>query len=184
MKFSKLTEFIDYEGMPITNHLNSERELEDEFIKGLCYCWDRMPPRTFDLSSALRNGAPCDESLFRILTQKNILNREHKDSKELLLIEHWFNETANRNKTFDWLSNLTQHEIILFALSLNTQILNYREQLKKEELSSYEAQTFSIFKNSLQNALSKNKSFLFFIEELEAKLLVSQNRTMKNSIAK
>jgi hypothetical protein len=118
------------------------------------------------------------------LTQKNILNRGHKDSKELLLIEHWFNETADRNKTFDWLSNLTQHEIILFALSLNTQILNYREQLKKEELSSYEAQTFSIFKNSLQNALSKNKSFLFFIEELEAKLLVSQNRTMKNSIAK
>lgn len=174
MKFSKLTEFIDYEGMPISNHLNSERELEDEFIKGICYCWDSLPPRNFDLSSALRNGVPCDESHFRILTQKNILNREHKDSKELLLIEHWFNEAADRNKTFNWLSNLTEREIILFVLSLNSQILHYREQLNKEVIGRYEEQIHSIFKNSLQNAVSKNKSLLFFVEELEAKLLLNQ----------
>jgi hypothetical protein len=70
--------------------------------------------------------------------------------------------------------DFSEREIILFALSLNSQILYYRDELNKEVLGRYEEQIYSIFKNSLQNAVSKNKSFLFFVEELEAKLLLNQ----------
>ncbi|QWE14365.1 hypothetical protein [Polynucleobacter sp. AP-Sving-400A-A2] len=188
MKFTKLTEFIDYEGMPITHHLHSERELEDEFIKGICYCWDSLPPRTFDLSSARRNGAPCDEVHFRELVKKCLLNEknhlirqmlvkdcfvEKKDNqtKQLLLYAHWFDESATKAETLKWLKGLTNDEIIILVGATFPQLSKQEEILDSAKWQDFQKNIINAFRENTEQMEITNSSFLTFIEEYEKQVL-------------
>ena len=188
MKFSKLTEFIDYEGMPISHHLNSERDLEDEFIKGICYCWDRLPPRKFDLSSARRNGAPCDEVHFRKLVKKCLLNEKghlirqmlvkdyfvgNKDNqtKQLLLYAHWFDESATKAETLKWLKGLTNDEIIILVGATFPQLSKQEEILDSAKWQDFQKNIIKAFRENTEQMEITNSSFLTFIEEYEKQVL-------------
>jgi hypothetical protein len=188
MKFSKLTEFIDYEGMPISHHFNGGRDLEDEFIKGICYCWDRLPPRRFDLSSARRNGAPCDEVHFRKLVKKSLLNEKdhlirqmlvkdyfvgNKDNqtKQLLLYAHWFDESATKAETLKWLKGLTNDEIIILVGATFPQLSKQEEILDSAKWQDFQKNIIKAFRENTEQMEITNSSFLTFIEEYEKQVL-------------
>ena len=170
MKFSKLTEFIDYEGMPITHHFHSEGGLEDEFIKGICYCWDRLPPRKFDLSSARRNGAPCDEVYFRELV-KNCLLKKPNQTKQMFLYAYWFDETSNKADTLKWLKGLTNDEIIILVGTLYPQINKQEENLDSAKLQDFQKNIIVTFKKNIETMEITNCSFPAFLDDCEMKVI-------------
>jgi hypothetical protein len=188
MKFTKQTEFIDYEGMPISNHLKSDEGSEDEFLKSICYCWDSLPPRHFNLSSAWRNGSPCDEAHFRKLVKKCVLNEkdhlirqllvkdclvEKKDNqtKQLLLYAHWFDESTTKAETLKWLKGLTDDEIIILVGATFPQLSKQEEILDSAKWQDFQKNTIKVFRENTVQMEITNSSFLTFIEEYEKQVL-------------
>jgi len=188
MKFSIKTQFIDYEGMPISNHLKSDVGSEDEFLKSICYCWDSLPPRHFNLDSAWRNGSLCDEAHFRKLVKKCVLNeKEHltrqmlvkdclvekKDNqtKQLLLYAYWFDESTTKAETLKWLKGLTDDEIIILVGATFPQLSKQEEILDSAKWQDFQKNTIKVFRENTVQMEITNSSFLTFIEEYEKQVL-------------
>ncbi len=170
MKFTKQTEFIDYEGMPISNHIKSDSDSEDEFIKSICYCWDTLPPRWFDLSSALRNGSPCDEEHFRRLVRSCLLKTKINQTKQMLLYAHWFDETSDREDTLKWLKGLTDDELIILVGSIYPQVGVKEEGLDSVKLQNFQKNIIKAFRENTAMMETTNCSFPYFLDDYEKKM--------------
>lgn len=185
MKFSINTQFLDYEGMPISTHLKSDDGSEDEFIKSICYCWDSLPPRRFSYSSACRNGAPCDEAHFRKLVKKCLLNEDDhlnrqkyyvvkkndNQTKELLLYAHWFDESATKSETLEWLKGLTDDEIIILVGATFPQLTKQEEVMDTAELQVFQNKIIKAFREHTTQMEITNCTFLTFLEGYEKQVL-------------
>jgi hypothetical protein len=171
VKFTKQTEFIDCEGMPISNHIKSDSDGEDEFIKSICYCWDTLPPRWFDLSSALRNGSPCNEEHFRSLVKNCLLNKKTNQTKQMLLYAHWFDETSDKAATLAWLKGLTDDEITILVGATFPQFSKQEEVLDSAEWQDFQNNMIQAFRENTTQIEIKNCSFLSFLEDYEKQVL-------------
>lgn len=188
MKFNIKTQFIDYEGMPISIHLKSDDGSEDEFIDSICYCWDSLPPRRFSYSSACRNGAPCDEAHFRKLVKKCLLNEDDhlirqplvKDSfvkkndnqtKQLLLYAHWFDESATKEETLKWLKGLTDDEIAILVGATFPQLTKQEEAMDSAKWQDFQNNIIKLFREHTTQMEITNSSFLTFLEGYEKQVL-------------
>ncbi len=188
MKFSINTQFLDYEGMPISTHLKSSDGSEDEFINSICYCWDLLPQRRFNINSAWRNGSSCDEAHFRKLVKKCLLKEkenltrqmlvkdcfvEKKDNqtKQLLLYAYWFDESANNAETLKWLKGLTDDEVIILVGATFPQLSKQEEILDSAKWQDFQKNIIKVFRENTEQMEITNSSFLTFIEEYEKQAL-------------
>ena len=188
MKFSIKTQFIDYEGMPISTHLKSDEGSEDEFINSLCYCWDSLPPRRFNINSAWRNGSPCDEAHFRKLVKKCVLNendhltrqmlvkdcfvkKKDNQTKQLLLYAHWFDESATKAETLGWLKGLTDDELIILVGATFPQLSKQEEVMNSAKWQDFQNNMIQAFRENTEQMEITNSSFLTFLEDYEKQVL-------------
>ena len=171
MKFTKQTEFIDYEGMPISNHLKNDWGNEDEFIDSICYCWDSLPPRHFNLESAWKNGSPCNEEHFRKLVKDCLLNEKENQTKQLLLYAHWFDESATKAETLKWLKGLTDDEIAILVGATFPQLSKQEEVMDSAKWQDFQKNIIQAFRENTEQMEITNSSLLTFLEDYEKQVL-------------
>ncbi len=175
MKFHPNTTFIDYEGMPVSMNVPEEKrnslylKFTADRLEKYCLCWDQLPPRLIPADSALSNGAPSDETLFRKLVQQCLLKKNQSDTKQFLLYEYWFNDDSD-NKWKDWLSNITDDEIIVLVSSLDPQITKHRDGQDDAAIKRFSAELLISFNSSLALTHYLNQSFLFFLQDLSVRV--------------
>jgi hypothetical protein len=137
-------------------------------LEKYCLCWDQLPPRLMPADSALRNGAPSDETLFRKLVQQCLLEENQSDTKQLLLYEYWFKDDSD-DKWKDWLSKITDDEIVIFVCSLDEEIGKFRDRQNNPTIG-FDSHLQTSFYSSLALTHCLNESFLFFLQDLSVRI--------------
>jgi hypothetical protein len=137
-------------------------------LEKYCLCWDQLPPRLMPADSALRNGAPSDETLFRKLVQQCLLEENQSDTKQLLLYEYWFKDDSD-DKWKDWLSKITDDEIVIFVCSLDEEIGKFRDRQNNPTIG-FDSHLQTSFYSSLALTHYLNESFLFFLQDLSVRI--------------
>jgi hypothetical protein len=137
-------------------------------LEKYCLCWDQLPPRLMPADSALRNGAPSDETLFRKLVQQCLLEENQSDTKQLLLYEYWFKDDSD-DKWKDWLSKITDDEIVIFVCSLDEEIGKFRDRQNNPTIG-FDSHLQRSFYSSLALTHYLNESFLFFLQDLSVRI--------------
>jgi hypothetical protein len=177
MKFHPNTTFIDYEGMPVSMNVPEEKrnslylKFTADRLEKYCLCWDQLPPRLMPADSALRNAtSQCDEAEFRKLVQQCLMEKNQSDTKQLLLYEYWFKDDGSDNKWKDWLSNITDDEIIILVSSLDPQITKHRDGQDDAAIKRFNAELLISFNSSLALTHYLNQSFLFFLQDLSVRV--------------
>jgi len=175
LKFNPNTTFIDYEGMPVSMNVPEEKrnslylKFTSDRLEKYCLCWDQLPPRLMPADSALRNAtSQCDEAEFRKLVQQCLLEKNQSDTKQLLLYEYWFKDDSD-NKWKDWLSKITDEEIVIFVCSLDEEIGKFRDRQNNPTIG-FDSHLQRSFYSSLALTHYLNESFLFFLQDLSVRV--------------
>ena len=175
MKLHPNTTFIDYEGMPVSIDVPEDKrnslylKFTSDRLEKYCLCWDELPPRLMPADSALRNGGPCNETQFRKLVQQRLLEKNQSDTKQLLLYEYWFKDDGSNNKWKDWLSKITDDEIIILVSSLDSEAAKHGDGQDDTDTKRLDHR-LRCFNSSLALTQYLNESFLFFLQDLSLRL--------------